>query len=346
MKRLIFTVLMLCFSFAGASAQTSNTGSLVGTVSGPDGLIAGATVTVTDDKTQRTVTVNTNDQGSFTISQLDVGEYTVTVTSPGFKTFTATKVKIDAGRPYTLNATLEIGQLQETVKVVTAADVCNSTNAPISITVSPRQVLDLPINGRNPLALLNLQAGVNATSSSINGQRSSSANYTRDGINVQDNFIRTGGFVQDRPTVDDTGEFTVVTQNAGAEAGGGGSTQVQLVTPRGGSDFHGALFAYNRNSKLAANEFFSNAVRSPRPFLNRNQFGGKVGGPLALPRFGEGGPSLVRGKAFFFASYERFLLRQQVTITRTAILPSARQDRKSTRLNSSHLVISYAVFCF
>jgi Carboxypeptidase regulatory-like domain len=325
MKRLIFTLLMLWVSFAVALAQASNTGSLVGTVSGPDGLIAGATVTVTDDKTQRTITGVTNDQGSFTFSQLDVGEYTVTITSSGFKTFTATKVKIDASKAYTLNPTLEIGQIQETVTVVAGADVVNSVNAELSTTVSPRQVLDLPINGRNPLALLNLQAGVNPTSNSINGQRSSSANYTRDGINVQDNFIRTGGFVQDRPTVDDTGEFTVVTQNAGAEAGGGGSTQVQLVTPRGGSDFHGALFAYNRNSKLAANEFFSNAVASKRPFLNRNQFGGKVGGPLALPRFGEGGSPLIRGKAFFFASYERFLLRQQATINRTVILPAARQ---------------------
>ena len=325
MKRFVFSLLVLCLSFAAALAQTSNTGSLVGTVSGPDGLIAGATVTVKDDKTQRTTTAVTNDQGSFTISQLDVGEYTVTVTSSGFKTFTATKVKIDAGRSYTLNPTLEIGQLQENVTVIAGADVVNSVNAELSTTVSPRQVLDLPINGRNPLALLNLQAGVNPTSNSINGQRSSSANYTRDGINVQDNFIRTGGFVQDRPTVDDTGEFTVVTQNAGAEAGGGGSTQVQLVTPRGGSDFHGALFEYNRNSKLAANEFFSNAVNSPKPFLNRNQFGGKIGGPLALPRFGEGGSTLVRGKAFFFASYERFLLRQQNTITRSVLLPAARQ---------------------
>lgn len=324
MKRFVFTLLVLWVSSSVALAQTSNTGSLVGTVSGPDGLIAGANVTVTDDKTQRTVTATSNDRGSFTFSQLDVGEYTVTISAAGFKTFTATQVKIDAGRSYTLNSTLEIGQIQETVTVVAGADVVNAVNAELSTTVSPRQVLDLPINGRNPLALLNLQAGVNPTSNSINGQRSSSANYTRDGINVQDNFIRTGGFVQDRPTVDDTGEFTVVTQNAGAEAGGGGSTQVQLVTPRGGTDFHGALFAYNRNSKLAANEFFSNEVGSQRPFLNRNQFGGKIGGPLTLPRFGEGGSTLVRGKAFFFASYERFLLRQQATINRTVLLPAAR----------------------
>ena len=324
MKRLVVAALALCLFTVAAFAQNV-TGQLNGTISGPDGLIPGATVTVTDDKTGKVLTVQTNDQGGFVLNQLEVGEYTVKVSAAGFKTLSATKVKIDANQPYSMNSVLEVGGIDETVNVVAGADVVNSTNAALSTTVSPRQILDLPINGRNPLALLNLQAGVNPTSSSINGQRSSSANYTRDGINIQDNFIRTGGFVQDRPSVDDTGEFTVVTSNAGAESGGGGSTQVQLVTPRGGSEFHGALFAYNRNSKFAANEFFSNTAKTPRPFLNRNQFGGKVGGPMPLPNFGEGGPSLLRDKAFFFVSYERFLLRQQSTQTRTVILPAARQ---------------------
>ena len=128
--------------------------------------------------------------------------------------------------------------------------------------------MDLPINGRNPLSLINLQAGANSTASNhINGQRTSSVNFTRDGVNVQDNFIRTGGFVQDRPTVDDTAEFTVVTQNAGVELGNGGSAQVLLVTPRGGSEFHGAGFWYNRNSTLAANEFGNNSAGVERPFF-------------------------------------------------------------------------------
>ena len=178
---------------------------------------------------------------------------------------------------------MEVGDVEATVTVRTGAEIVNASNAELSATVSPRQVLDLPINGRNPLSLLNLQAGVNATSSSINGQRSSSVNFTRDGINVQDNFIRSGGFVQDRPSVDDTGEFTVTTQNASAGLGNGGSTQVQLVTPRGGKDFHGALFAYNRNSEFAANDFGNNASNTARPFLNRNQFGGKVSGPSRCP---------------------------------------------------------------
>ena len=302
----------------------SNTGRLVGSVSDASGVIPGATVVVTDQKTGRERTVVTSGEGTFNVPQLDVGSYTVAISAPGHKAFSATEVKINIGQEYSLTATLEVGQVSESVTVIAGADVVNSTNAELSNTVSPRQVLELPLNGRNPLALLNTIAGANPTNASINGERSSSVNYTRDGVNVQDNFIRTGGFVQDRPTVDDTGEFTVVTHNASADQGGGGSTQVQLVTPRGGQSFHGSLFEYNRNVKFAANDFFNNAAGTKRPFLNRNQFGGKVGGPLPLPRFGDGGPSLVRGKAFFFASYERFILRQQRSITRTLLLASAR----------------------
>ncbi|HEX8338782.1 MAG TPA: hypothetical protein VF621_18835, partial [Pyrinomonadaceae bacterium] len=195
-------------------------------------------------------------------------------------------------------------------------------NAELSNTVTPRQVKELPINGRNPLSLLNLIAGSNATSSSINGQRSSSVNYTRDGLNVQDNFIR-NGFVSDQPTVDDTGEFTVITQNAGAEYGTG-STQVVLVTPRGGSDFHGNVFIFNRNSYFAANNFFNNLNNVPRSFLNRNQFGGTLSGPAPLPNFGEGGTALTRNKAFFFANYEGFRLANQVSVNTTTLLPAAR----------------------
>ncbi len=321
MRKFTLAVLALCLLSATAFAQGGQ-GRLVGSVAGPDGNIAGATVTAKDNQTGKEQTIQASGEGSFSFSQLEVGTYTVTITAPGFKTFSTTNLKIDAGRDYTLNATLEIGNISETVEVVAGADVVNATNAELSNTVSPRQVKELPINGRNPLNLLNLIAGANFTSSSINGQRSSSVNYTRDGMNVQDNFIR-NGFVSDQPTVDDTGEFTVITQNAGAEYGTG-STQVVLVTPRGGSDFHGNVFAFNRNSKFAANNFFNNLNNAPRPFLNRNQFGGTISGPSVLPRFGEGGPSLYHGKAFFFANYEGFRLAQQAPITTTTLLPAAR----------------------
>ena len=254
MRRFVFTTLTLCLFAVAALAQTSNTGTLVGTVSGPDGVIPGASVTVTDNQTKKERTVLTNGEGGFNLSQLDFGTYTVTMTSKGFKTSTATDLRIDAGREYSLNTTLEIGSLSETVTVTAGAEVINSTNAAMSNTVSTKDVKELPINGRNPLSLLSTLAGVNPTSASINGQRSTVTNYTRDGLNVQDNFIRNGGFVQDRPTVDDTGEFTAILQNAGAEFSS--SQTVQLVTPRGGAAFHGALYEFNRNSKFGANTFF------------------------------------------------------------------------------------------
>jgi hypothetical protein len=321
MMRFTLAVLMLCLFTASAFAQGS-TGRLVGSVAGPDGNIAGASITVKDTQTGKEQTVQASDDGTFSVQQLEAGVYTVTVTAQGFKTFTSTNLKIDAGRDYTLNATLEVGNISETVEVIAGADVVNASNGELSTSVSPRQVKELPINGRNPLNLLNLIAGSNPTSSSINGQRSSSVNYTRDGLNVQDNFIR-NGFVSDVPTVDDTGEFTVITQNAGAEYGSG-STQVVLVTPRGGSDFHGNVFEFNRNARFSANNFFNNLNNVPRAALKRDQFGGTISGPSILPHFGEGGPSVIRGHAFFFANYEGFRLTNQVGITTTTLLPAAR----------------------
>ncbi|MER3429011.1 MAG: hypothetical protein C4334_13160 [Pyrinomonas sp.] len=334
---LALSLVCALFLFPLVHAQ-SNTGRLVGTVSGPDGVIAGATVTLTDVKTGRERSTVTTGEGNFIFPQLEVGTYTVRITAPGFKTFTATDVKIDVAREYSLNVTLEVGGVQESVTVVAGADILNATSGELSNTVSPRQVVELPLNGRNPLQLIQLQPGVaanGATSTTINGQRTSFTNITRDGLNVQDNFIRANAtdFVPDRPNVDDTGEFTVITQNAGADAGYGAS-QVQLVTPRGGSEFHGAAFIYNRNSKFAANSFFNNLAGTPRPFLNRNQFGGKLSGPLYLPRFGEGGPVLYKGKTFFFAAYEGFRLRQSATVARTILLPQARQGIFTYRDNS------------
>jgi hypothetical protein len=321
MKKFTLAVLTLCLFAASAFAQGTQ-GRLVGTVSGPDGYIPGATITAKDNQTGKEYKAQSSDDGTFSIAQLDVGTYTVTTTAQGFKTFTTLALKIDAGRDYTLNATLEVGNISESVTVVGGADVINATNGELSTTVSTRQVKELPINGRNPLSLLNLIAGSNPTSSSINGQRSSSVNYTRDGLNVQDNFIR-NGFVSDQPTVDDTGEFTVITQNAGAEYGTG-STQVVLVTPRGGSDFHGSVFEFNRNARFAANNFFNNLNGVPRAALKRDQFGGTISGPAVLPRFGEGGPAVYRNKAFFFFNYEGFRLTNQASIATTVLLPAAR----------------------
>ena len=323
MKRGVIALLALCLLTASAFAQSS-AGRLVGTVSSTDGVIAGATVTVIDNQTGRERTLVTNEEGAFALTSVEVGTYTVKITAPGFKTFTATNVKIDVGREYALNSTLEAGDIKEEVTVVAGADVLNSTTAELSNTVSSRQITELPLNGRNPLALITLQAGTSsngATNTAINGQRTSFTNITRDGINIQDNYIRSNAtdFAPQRPGVDDISEFTLTSSNAGAESGYGAS-QVQVATPRGTSDYHGAVFAFNRNNKVASRPFFSNEA----PFLNRNQIGGKIGGPMPLPHFGEGGPVTWRDKGFFFANYEAFRQRQKSAALKTILTPSAR----------------------
>lgn len=333
MKRLFFTLLIACLVPVAALAQSS-AGSLVGTVSDASGVIPNATVVVKDKLTGKERTVQTSGQGGFTVPDLDVGLYTVTVKAAGHKTHISTDVKMDAGKDYSLPVTMEVGEVSENVTVVAGAEIINSSDAQLATNIGPRQLLELPLLTRNPLALILTSSGTASNPSqntSINGQRTSSTNIVRDGININDNFIRSNAtdFAPQRPSVDDIAEFTISSQNS-ADAGFGAG-QLTLATPRGSNGFHGAVFEYNRNSKFAANSFFNNAAgvyaandalvlagiktagtpKLPRPFRNRNQFGGKVGGPI------------LKNKLFFFTYYEG--LRDRVTTNKltTTLVPSA-----------------------
>jgi hypothetical protein len=327
MRRFLIAFLLVIISSVFVFAQT--TGRLSGVVADTTGkVVPGATVTAKDNSTGKESTATSNEEGFFQFPQLEFGTYTVTVTSTGFKTYVANAVKIDVGRDYTLNPPLEVGNISENVTVTAGADVVTADTAQVSNTVSPQQILSLPLLTRNPLALTGLQAGVSANSAqltTINGMRTTFTNITRDGLNIQDTFIRANAtdFAPGRPSVDDTGEFTITTSNQEADQGYGGA-QIRLVTPRGTKDFHGALFAYNRNSDFAANSFFNNRTGAVRPFRNRNQYGGKVSGPLWVPGFGEGTPTLFKDKGFFFFAYEGIKDPVTAAATRTILSPSAR----------------------
>jgi hypothetical protein len=326
-NKILIVILAICLQAVLAFAQTT-TGRLSGVVSGPDGVLPNATIVARDNKTNRELTVNAKEDGTFLFPQLEFGTYTVTITVTGFKTFIANEVKIDVGRDYSLNPVLEIGSIQESVTITAGADVITTNSAEISNTVSPQQILSLPLLNRNPLALTTLQAGTQsstAQNTTINGMRTSFTNITRDGINIQDAFIRTNAtdFAPGRPTVDDTAEFTITTSNQEADQGNGGA-QIRLVTPRGGNRFSGAAFGYNRNSAFAANNFFSNRSGLELPFRNRNQFGGKLSGPFPVFNFGEGGPMFLKNKGFFFTSYEKIIDPLSTRATRTILTPGAR----------------------
>ena len=134
---------------------------------------------------------------------------------------------------------------------------------------------------------------------------------TIDGVDVQDNLLRSsdGFFTYVRPRIDAIEEVTVSTANPGAESSGDGAVQIKFVTRRGTNDYNGGLFWQHRNTALNANYFYNNRDNIPRQKIILNQYGGRLGGPLPFPRFGEGtGSPFNSGKdrAFFFVNYERF----------------------------------------
>lgn len=349
MKKLLIAISTILIGVVLAFGQTP-TGRLIGVVSGPDGVLPNATVEVKFNQTGKVQTVTADADGSFALSQLEPGFYTVTVTSTGFKTFVANQVKIDIGRDYSLTPVLEIGSISESVTVTAGADVVTSTTAQVTATVSSQQILSLPLISRDPLNLTTLQAGVASNpfqNTSINGMRTTMTNITRDGISINDAFIRANAtdFAPGRPSVDDTGEFTLATSNQEADLGSGGA-QIILVTPRGTKDFHGALFAYNRNSHFAANNFFNNRNGVARPFRNRNQYGGKIGGPMPFFNFGEGGSAFSRKKAFFFFAYEGVKDPLSSRATRTILTPSARAGTFTfNRASAGNVINSGGISC-
>jgi len=329
MRKISITLVLLLITSAMAFAQGSS-GKLSGTVSGPDGLLPGAKVVVKDDSTNKEITLTTDGSGFYQIPQLEFGTYTIRISATGFKTLVGSGQKVDIGRAATFDATLEVGDVSAEVLVTAGADVITAGTAQVSSTISPQQIMTLPLVTRSPLSLTLLQAGTSSNgATTINGMRTSMTNITRDGINIQDTFIRSNAtdFAPGRPSVDDTAEFTITTTNQEADQGSG-SAQIRLVTPRGTKDFHGALFAYNRNNGFAANNFFNNRSTTPsiaeKPsFRNRWQYGGKVSGPLWLPAFGEGGPKIWKDKAVFFFSYEGIKDPVSGAATRTILTPSA-----------------------
>ena len=240
-KTIFFASLLILSLCALAFAQSTNT-RVNGTVQDPNGaVISGATVVLTDKATNRQVSTISSDEGFFVFSDVRPGSYLLEVERTGFKKSHINNVVVNVDQPATVNVKMELGDIAETV-ITTAADsqiVVNTENAELSTTVLERQIQDLPLNGRNPLTLAGLQAGVNTSGTnrgaSVNGLRGSFTNLTWDGININDNFVRTDAFFGvAAPSVVSVSEFTLTTQNSGP-GDGLGVAQVKLVTPRGGS---------------------------------------------------------------------------------------------------------------
>jgi hypothetical protein len=306
LRQVIVVAVTVVLWAAVVSAQASF-GRLAGTVFDNSGaVLPGVTVALTNGLTGQTQATATTETGAFLFPQVQPGLYTVAMTLTGFRTAEFTEVEVNVGAERSLTARLDVGQLAETVNVTAGGSLVQTTTPEVTQTVVQRQIVDLPLNGRNPIELIRLQAGVpgilNRTATAINGGRPTWTQVTQDGINIQDNFIRTNAldFVPNRPTADTVGELTITMAVQGADAAGG-ATAVRLITPSGTNRFRGNVFGFNRLGRRGANSFFNERSGVPKPALSRNQFGGTLGGPV------------VRNRLFFYSYYEGFRQRSQAT---------------------------------
>jgi hypothetical protein len=328
----LFVALAFLGLTASAMAQETN-GSVAGTVKDANGgAVKGATVTFTDsDKKVVVRTVVTDDNGEFSAPALPVAYYDITVEAPTFKKNLSDRVKVNVNERRTLDVTLEAGNITETVTVTSEALQVNTQSAAAGNVINGTQITELSLNNRNFVQLITLSPGVsaniadqiyvgstnpngqsNALQISVNGVRSSSNTYAVDGADTTDRGANLT--VQTYPSVDAIAEFTVLRSLYPAESGRSAGGQVNVVTKSGTAGYHGDLYEFVRNDKLNANTFTSNRTaplgldsngKAKRAPFRYNNFGGTFGGPVMLPRFGEGGSDYKKFKnTFFFFSEE------------------------------------------
>jgi hypothetical protein len=275
------------------------------------------------------LTSRTNDAGLFLFIAVRPDKYDVAVEAQGFVRMMVRQVKVDPIQETGMGAIkLEVASTKQSVDVTSEVQMVQLTNSEVSTTVTSTQVENLPVLGRQVSALFSTQAGVNATNdtTSVNGLHSSFSNVTLDGINVQDNFIRTNDldYMPMRITIDQIAEATISTSNAGATIGGG-SSQMVLSTKSGSNEFHGAFYWYNRNSALAANDWFNNKAGVKRTFLDLNQPGAALGGHI------------IKDKLFFYVNYELYRNKRQRSTLNTVLTDDARAGIFKYRDTSNNL---------
>lgn len=316
---------------AAAWAQTS-TGGVSGTVTDPGGaVVPGVKLTITNLNTNEARRLDSNESGAYSFTALPPGRYRFEAELNGFKRFVIDPVEVRVQQFVTLDPRIEVGQSTQTVEVTGQVALLDAQTSSLSQVVENRQVTELPLNGRNTLALVALTPGVRtqgefmqhtATRSfagwgnfSSNGGVSDANEILVDGASVTMFLVNAPSLI---PPVDATQEFRVQTNNYSAEFGRSSGAVVNIGIKSGSNALHGSAYEFLRNNKLDANDFFQNRAGQPRPKRTFNQYGFSIGGPIAIPKAYNG-----RNRTFFFFNFEGF--RQRLARALTTSVPTAAQ---------------------
>jgi hypothetical protein len=299
MKRNFFVVLILVLCMVGAAFAQTDTARLIGTITDASGaVLPDATVTVTDTGTGRVLTAKTNASGEYVVNALPVGKYHVDVKAEGFKTASA-DFSLEVSQVLEISLKLETGSTSTTVDVTGAVPLVDTATSSTGEVIEGRQVVELPLNGRNFTQLALLAPGVTrgsynnnaATASesfrnsdtggaflSVNGLRPENNNFILDGVDNNDALVNTIIFF---PPAEAIQEFRVNTSVAPAEYGRGGGAIVQSTTKSGTNQIHGTAFFFRRSGAFDAHDYGATG-----PIIYRlGQFGGALGGPVWKNKF-------------------------------------------------------------
>jgi len=304
--RLAFLAAIVCASLYAPSlwAQSADTG-ILGIVSDASGaVIPGSEITITRATTGVVQSVVSGPNGAFEVRYLLPGEYVVQATLSGFRV-ERTTVTLRVGQMARLSFTLQVGSVGEVVDVEAQGLLLETQSGVTGNVVTAETLVNLPLSGRNFTTLGNLTAGVVASNTQFraSGARGMYQQVSFDGVTALNNR---GNNLFMYPSVDAVEEFKVQATNYTAEYGGHAGANVQLQLKSGSNSFHGSAFEFVRNDAFDARNFFA-PPPTPKPELDRNQFGGVIGGPIR------------RGKTFFMGSYEGVRETRQ-TVAQTNVL--------------------------
>jgi len=313
-KRLHAVLWLLLLAMPGTVHAQTFRGGIAGRVADSTGaVLPGVTVTATNDATGVSRTTTTSAGGDFSLPDLQLGTYTIEASLQGFQTL-RTKVEVSVSQIASVDLKMGLSQVAETINVTASALTLDTVSTALSNVVRPKQVQDLPLNGRDFTRMLQLAPGVAGTS--VNGVRTRGNNFQIDGADNNDAFqnvaaVNQGGVSGIAGTllpIEAIDQFSV--QSGGqAEMGRNAGSTVNLVIKSGSNDFHGSAFYFNRNEALSANSPVA-VPDTPKREIRNNQYGFSLGGPI------------VHNKTFFFSTLEVQKLTAGNTIPTTTPSPA------------------------
>ncbi len=331
---LMVACLMAVASTAGAQQGTSEIRGRV--IDSQSAAVPGVTVTVRNQDTGVFRETVSNPDGTYFVSGVIPGVYEVTAELQGFKKAQQRGVRLEVGKTATLDLTLQLGSLEETVTVTAESALVDVTSKEVGGSVSARELVELPSVNRNFVGFVGLLPGVipsistesfGSDSITVNGQDPRNNNYMLDGANNNDDVIGQRAGTQARTPIEAVQEFQVITNQFDAEFGRTNGAIINAVTKQGTNSLRGSAFVFGQDASLTAKDYFSKKNNEEKPDTSQWQWGGTVGGPV------------IRDKAHFFGSLERVTIDEGISVN----IP-ARPDLNATTTEKTRVWNTIARF--